>query len=163
MISSENRKYVVYKTVCKITGKIYVGKDTKNNPAYLGSGTILRHALRASKSGGFRCKKGVLNPMWGKKHSLNSRKKFSEAKKGIYDGAKNPKAKITYQYDKSLRFLNEWKCAKDCVDFYANLGIKISRGNLSSSAKFNTQNCTQFKTVKNFIFSFSPLQKRNYE
>ena len=95
MISSENRKYVVYKTVCKITGKIYVGKDTKNNPAYLGSGTILRHALRASKSGGFRCKKGVLNPMWGKKHSLNSRKKFSEAKKGIYDGAKNPKAKIT--------------------------------------------------------------------
>lgn len=37
---------IVYKTTNLLNGKIYVGKDSKNNPNYLGSGVLLAKALR---------------------------------------------------------------------------------------------------------------------
>lgn len=37
---------IIYKTTNLINGKIYVGKDKKNNPKYLGSGKILKLAIR---------------------------------------------------------------------------------------------------------------------
>ena len=37
---------VIYKTINLINGKIYVGKDTKNNSNYYGSGTILLLAIK---------------------------------------------------------------------------------------------------------------------
>jgi len=37
---------VIYKTTNLINGKIYVGQDSKNNPKYLGSGKILKYALK---------------------------------------------------------------------------------------------------------------------
>jgi hypothetical protein len=37
---------VIYKSTNLINGKIYVGQDTKNNPNYLGSGRILKFALK---------------------------------------------------------------------------------------------------------------------
>lgn len=37
---------IIYKTTNNITGKIYIGKDKKNNPKYLGSGLILRQAIK---------------------------------------------------------------------------------------------------------------------
>jgi group I intron endonuclease len=36
---------IIYKTTNKINGKIYVGKDSRNRPTYLGSGIILRRAI----------------------------------------------------------------------------------------------------------------------
>lgn len=37
---------VIYKTTNLINGKIYVGQDTKNNVNYLGSGKLLKYALK---------------------------------------------------------------------------------------------------------------------
>lgn len=37
---------IVYKTTNIVNGKIYVGKDTKDDPNYLGSGTYLRNAIK---------------------------------------------------------------------------------------------------------------------
>jgi hypothetical protein len=37
---------VIYKTTNLINGKFYIGKDAKNNPKYLGSGTILLNAIK---------------------------------------------------------------------------------------------------------------------
>lgn len=37
---------VVYKTVNKINGKAYIGKDVRNNPKYLGSGLDLQKAIK---------------------------------------------------------------------------------------------------------------------
>jgi group I intron endonuclease len=37
---------VIYKTKNLINGKIYVGQDTKNNANYLGSGKLLKYALK---------------------------------------------------------------------------------------------------------------------
>jgi len=37
---------IIYKTTNTLTGKIYIGKDLHNNPAYLGSGTKLIHAIK---------------------------------------------------------------------------------------------------------------------
>lgn len=37
---------IIYKTTNLINGKIYIGKDSKNDPAYLGSGLVLEKAIR---------------------------------------------------------------------------------------------------------------------
>jgi group I intron endonuclease len=37
---------IIYKTINLINGKIYIGKDEKNNPSYLGSGKILKIAIK---------------------------------------------------------------------------------------------------------------------
>jgi group I intron endonuclease len=36
---------VIYKTLNLINGKYYIGMDTKNNPDYLGSGSLIRKAI----------------------------------------------------------------------------------------------------------------------
>jgi hypothetical protein len=36
---------IIYRTINKINGKMYVGSDLHNNPNYLGSGTLLQRAL----------------------------------------------------------------------------------------------------------------------
>lgn len=37
---------IIYKTICNINKKIYVGKDSKNNPEYYGSGTLIKRAIK---------------------------------------------------------------------------------------------------------------------
>lgn len=37
---------IVYKTTNLINGKFYIGQDSKNNPNYLGSGTLLKRAIK---------------------------------------------------------------------------------------------------------------------
>lgn len=40
------KKMIVYKTTNKLNGKIYIGKDAKNDPNYLGSGILLKQAIK---------------------------------------------------------------------------------------------------------------------
>jgi len=49
---------IVYKTINLINNKIYIGKDTHNNPKYLGSGVILLNAIK--KYGKENFKKEIL-------------------------------------------------------------------------------------------------------
>ena len=49
---------VIYKTTNLINGKIYIGKDSKNNPKYLGSGIIIISAIK--KYGKENFKKEIL-------------------------------------------------------------------------------------------------------
>lgn len=37
---------IIYKTINLINNKIYVGQDTRNNPKYLGSGNLLKNAIK---------------------------------------------------------------------------------------------------------------------
>lgn len=37
---------IIYKTTNKINGKIYIGKDSNNNPKYIGSGVYIRLAIK---------------------------------------------------------------------------------------------------------------------
>lgn len=37
---------IIYKTLNTVNGKYYIGLDTKNNPNYLGSGTLLKKAIK---------------------------------------------------------------------------------------------------------------------
>ena len=50
---------IIYKTTNLINGKIYVGKDKKENPAYYGSGIVLRQAIK--KYGKENFKKEILD------------------------------------------------------------------------------------------------------
>ena len=45
---------IIYKTTNLINGKIYIGKDTKNNPTYLGSGKILCQSIKKYGVDNFR-------------------------------------------------------------------------------------------------------------
>jgi group I intron endonuclease len=44
---------IIYKTTNLVNGKIYIGQDKYNNPAYLGSGKILQHAFQKYGIGNF--------------------------------------------------------------------------------------------------------------
>jgi group I intron endonuclease len=61
---------VIYKTTNLINNKIYVGQDSHNNPAYLGSGKILNNAIK--KYGKDNFKKEILEECSSKKE-LNER------------------------------------------------------------------------------------------
>ena len=45
---------IVYKTTNTVTGKIYVGKDTKNDPTYFGSGTYLKNSIKKYRIENFK-------------------------------------------------------------------------------------------------------------
>lgn len=97
---------------------------------------------------------GSNNTMWGKKHKDSSKKKMSEKKKGIYDGVNNPRSKEIFEYDSNNNFIRKWSYCKECSQFH-----DISRGNLSSFAKYNTDvensdGPIKYKKLKNIIFKF---------
>jgi len=123
---------IIYKTTNLVNGKQYIGRDSHNNPNYLGSGPLLKKAIKKYGKENFKkevieeCSsfeqmvereeywlnyyevgnnpmfynlqnsgKGVRligekNPMFGKKHSDESKKKISEERKGKSFGEKNP-------------------------------------------------------------------------
>lgn len=98
--------------------------------------------------------KGENNPMWGKHFSDESKKKMREKKLGLYDGANNPRAKEIFQYDLNGNLIKKWNCATDCVNYYKQLNIKFSRGNMSGFAKHNSIETNRLKRLNLFIFSF---------
>jgi hypothetical protein len=95
---------------------------------------------------------GEKNPMFGRNHTDISKKIMSEKKLGLYDGVNNPRSKTLYQYDTKLNLIKKWSYAKECCDFY-----KISRGNISTAAKYNSSKKTDFIIRHGFIFSFVSL------
>lgn len=60
------KKYVVYITTNRINGKIYVGKDSANNPEYLGSGNYFKAAVK--KHGRENFTKAILEYCNDKEH-----------------------------------------------------------------------------------------------
>lgn len=64
---------IIYKTTNLINGKIYVGKDARSRPTYLGSGLILRKAI--AKYGAENFKKETLETC-STLNKLNDREKY---------------------------------------------------------------------------------------
>lgn len=64
---------IVYKTTNLITGKIYIGQDSNNNPKYLGSGRLLKKSIK--KYGKEHFKKEILETCESAKH-LNERELY---------------------------------------------------------------------------------------
>lgn len=106
---------------------------------------------------------GEKNPMWGKTFSLESRQKMRESKLGLYDGSKNPRARQVYQYDLSGSLLKIWDCAIDCINYYKNEGISLSRGNISASSKHNAENTNQLKRLNKFVFGFGEINIERFK
>jgi group I intron endonuclease len=64
---------IIYKTTNLINNKIYIGQDSKNNPKYLGSGLILKKAIK--KYGEKNFKKEILEHCINQ-DELNEREKY---------------------------------------------------------------------------------------
>lgn len=64
---------IIYRTINMVNNKFYIGKDTKNNPNYLGSGKLLQRAIQ--KYGRENFKKEILEYCDNKK-LLNEREIF---------------------------------------------------------------------------------------
>lgn len=100
--------------------------------------------------------KGSGNTMWGRKHKESSKRKMSKMKMGIYEGTNNPRSRKVFEYNTDNVLIKEWSHCKECADYY-----KISRGNLSSYAKYNTNMdddinvvIKKFKLLKGIVFKF---------
>ena len=127
----------------------YVSMIGENNPMWNKKHKQISKDIMSEKLKGLF--NGENNPMWNKKHKQTTKDIMREKKIGVYDGINNPRAKEIYQYDKNLTLIKKWDYAKECADFY-----KISRGNISSSAKYNTtkKESDKYITCSGFIFSF---------
>ena len=99
-----------------------------------------------------RKRTGAKNSMYGKSHKVSSKEKMRDKKIGIYVGDKNPRARKLYQYDSALNLVKIWNFCKECAD---ELGL--SRGNLSSFAKYNSNRPEIYKKLKTFIFCFTNI------
>lgn len=64
---------VIYKTTNLVNGKIYIGKDSKNDPKYYGSGLVLNQAIK--KYGIENFQKEILE-YCDSKENLNNREKY---------------------------------------------------------------------------------------
>lgn len=64
---------IIYKTINLVNGKFYIGQDTHNNPSYLGSGTILKQAIK--KYGRKYFVKEILEQC-SNQNELNEREKY---------------------------------------------------------------------------------------
>jgi group I intron endonuclease len=95
---------------------------------------------------------GNKNPMYNKHHSKETRLIMSAKKNGKYEGINNPRAKKLYQYSLNNELIKVWNTAKECADIHG-----MSRGNLSNSAKHNTNkdNNLSYKIVYGYIFKFN--------
>lgn len=49
---------IIYKTTNLINNKIYIGQDKNNNPKYLGSGDLLKKAIKKYEKGKNKTTKG---------------------------------------------------------------------------------------------------------
>jgi group I intron endonuclease len=67
---------IIYQTTNLINGKKYIGKDIKNNPYYIGSGTLLKKAIK--KYGKKNFKKEILEYCNNKEHLVEREKYWLE-------------------------------------------------------------------------------------
>ena len=75
---------IVYKTTNLINGKIYVGQDSKNNPRYLGSGAIIKRAIK--KYGVENFKKEIIEVCHSKNEMDEKEKYWIKKLKTIENG-----------------------------------------------------------------------------
>lgn len=75
---------VIYKTTNLVNGKQYIGKDAKNTPSYLGSGTFLKKAIQ--KYGKENFKKEILD-VCSSQEELKEREEYWL---NHYDAGNNP-------------------------------------------------------------------------
>lgn len=99
---------IVYKTTNLLNGKFYVGKDSKNNPDYLGSGLILNRAIK--KYGRENFVKEVLEVCATPKQ-LDERERFwidkLQATTVGYNIAKGGSGGDTYTFNPDLETIRE--------------------------------------------------------
>jgi len=132
---------VVYVTTCLINGKKYIGKDTKNNPSYLGSGKIIRRVI--SKYGRENFIKEILAEGTSNEdlcelekyyisyyNAQNSNLFYNIAPGGDGGNVCDQSAKRVpiNQYDRSGNFIKTWVCASEIEK-----SIGISRVKVVSS------------------------------
>ena len=101
---------IIYKTVNVLNGKFYIGQDSKNNPEYLGSGTLLKRAIE--KHGRNNFIKETLE-ICSTQEELNEREKYwikeTKAQELGYNIAEGGNGGNTYDEETRERISQEFK------------------------------------------------------
>jgi hypothetical protein len=138
---------IIYKTTNLINGKIYIGKDVKNNSNYYGSGKILKQAIK--KYGKENFKKEILVECFSKSEleleEIEQINKYSSNDPNIgYNitnggsGGVTKKIKI-YQYSKNGDFIKEWESSEVAskeLNLDSSAIRKVCKGILKSCGGF---------------------------
>ena len=152
---------VIYLTINLVNNKKYIGKDSNNNPNYLGSGVYLKQAIE--KYGRENFKKIILEHVddvsklnereeyWIDKFNASKSQEFyniSEKGKGYPQGMKSKnqdesKWKPIEQYDLQGNFIKEWPNSKYAMEYY-----KFSSGTISNVLR------GKYKSGGGFIWKF---------
>lgn len=159
----------IYKTTNLINGKIYIGKEKYNNPNYLGSGKILKFALK--KYGIENFKKEILQECFSLE-DLNEKEKYWIAQLkpfppigyniGLGGGfgdilTNNPKkAEICKKYSKAGKLKTGNK-----NNFYGKTHSLKVRKKLSESAKLRTRDKNSFYGKKHSLESREKMIKNH--
>jgi hypothetical protein len=136
---------IIYKTTNLINGKIYVGKDEKNNPNYFGSGKILKRAIK--KYGIDNFKKETIETGINREDLNEKEKKWIKSLNSIKNGYNILEGGTgggmtvipVYQYNKNGSFIKKWKSATD-----AGKELKIERSGIRKSCKNKLLSCGGF-------------------
>lgn len=129
---------IIYKTTNLINGKIYIGRDTKNNSKYLGSGKILKNAILKYGKNNFKkeiLEFGTSNFDLNEKeikwiefyNSTNPEIGYNITKGGT--GGRTYNKKI-YQYSLDGNFIKKWNSISEC-----SFTLKLDNSCLSKAAK----------------------------
>ena len=101
---------IIYKTVNVLNGKFYIGQDSKNNPEYLGSGTLLKRAIE--KYGKENFIKEIVE-VCSTKTELNKREKYwikeTKAQEIGYNIAEGGNGGNTYDEETRQRISQEFR------------------------------------------------------
>lgn len=149
---------VVYLTINLINKKKYIGKDSNNNPNYLGSGVYLKQAIK--KYGKDNFKKIIIEKVTDIS-KLNEREEYwinifnayldknyynlTEKGKGFPKGQKRTKhyRRCINQYDLDDNFIKEWSSIKEAEEYY-----KMKVGGISNNCK------GKYKSAGGFIWRY---------
>jgi len=86
---------------------------------------------------------GERNPMYGKKHTEETKQKQSECKRGKYVGDKNPFARAILQYKLTGEFIKEWNCIN-----VAARELNINRNTIGKCCR------GEFKQGRGFVWKY---------
>jgi len=131
---------IIYKTTNLVNGKQYIGRDSRNNPNYLGSGPLLKKAI--NKYGRENFKKEIIEECTSFEHLIDREEYWLN----YYDASNNPLFYNLQNSGKGVRLIGERNGRYGTGHLYAGELSHMYGKSLSQETKNKIGNSNRGKT-----------------